>query len=493
RIPELNMDAQSRYTTGTEVVVSASFDSTPNETLTLVLAQTPDAGGARTRTASGAGRTLSFTDTSPVSALWEIADVTAGGAPGGASRLYRPATATGAANPPAAGQYSLGLVRRTRVTRVNTPVPPVLGSAVVLLNGTPVLALVDGHADAYTLDVPVENRADIGAPGAGMATHNGTLAGISAVGFVAGGGVDRYRFTFTMRSGLLATTMTQAVIRTAIEGGFGGVTTATYRFPVVAANTPLAARRADDDRDGIADEFDAFDDSGRLPVAVDETAGANAWHHIRPVFPLHDLHLGEATVERLAAAAAADADEYGEYSASETPPDTGLAVVYDFEIGGVDYSRVTTQSRAGGVGGVIIPLPRSLYNGGVTLVKTPSGRAFSVAGGNDYGFAPLQNGACPDDTMAAGSPYRDGETLRRAKRGGDACLVVYIVDGGPNDEDGVANGVIKDPLGLREGAAGVGGGGGGGGVIGPGSVALAALLLALSLIRARRRRGGRPV
>ena len=495
RIPELNMDAQRLFTTGAEVVVGASFDTTPGETLTLVLAQTPDAGGARTEAAGGAGRTLSFTDTSPVSALWEIADVTAGGAPGGVSRLYRPATATGAANHPAAGQYSLGLVRRTRVTRVNAPPPPVFGSAVVQLNSTPVLALVDGNAGIYTLDVPVANRGLIGLFGAAniaTATHNGTLAAINIAGFVDGGvEEDRYRFTFMLRDNLLATTMTQVVIQAAIEGGFGGVTTATYRFPVVARDTPLAAQRADGDSDGIADEFDAFDDSGRLPVAVDGAAGANAWHHIRPVFPWHTLRLGEATIRRLAAAAAGGADEYGEYAASETPTDGGLAIVYDYELGDVDYAGVSAEGRTGGLGGVIIPLPRSLYNSGVSLEKVPSRGAFSVAGGGDYGFAPLQNGACPDDTMAAGSPYRDGETLRRAKRAGDACLVVYLVDGGPNDEDGAANGVIRDPLGLRAGGLGIGAGGGsgGGGAIGP--AALVALLLALALIGARRRNGRR--
>ncbi|MDD9885918.1 MAG: hypothetical protein OXU83_01970, partial [Gammaproteobacteria bacterium] len=77
----------------------------------------------------------------------------------------------------------------------------------------------------------------------------------------------------------------------------------------------------------------------------------------------------------------------------------------------------------------------------------------------------------------------------------DACLVVYIVDGGANDEDGVANGVIKDPLGVRAGNA-VGGGGAIGGVAGSSSgtfgpvtlAALTALLLLLSAPRLRRRR-----
>jgi len=60
--------------------------------------------------------------------------------------------------------------------------------------------------------------------------------------------------------------------------------------------------------------------------------------------------------------------------------------------------------------------------------------------------------------------------------------VVYIVDGGPNDEDGVANGIIKDPLGIR--AANVAGGGGSrshSGAFGPVALAVLSALLLLML------------
>jgi len=232
-----------------------------------------------------------------------------------------------------------------------------------------------------------------------------------------------------------------------VTGGFGGVTTAIYSFPVVdGATNPLAqaaARGSDEDGDGIIDSIDQFDDSGHLPVVVDEEAGAGAslWHHIRPALRVvHNLRLGEATVERRAMATDADqVDDYAEYSASETPSDTSnlpsSSVLYNFEIAGVDYDDVGAEVSTGGVAGVIIPLARSLYGSRVSLWKQPANEQFRVEGGNDYGFAPLQDGRCPDgpeDTMQARSPYHEGDgTLRRVKRTGadndpiDACLLLY--------------------------------------------------------------------
>jgi len=236
-------------------------------------------------------------------------------------------------------------------------------------------------------------------------------------------------------------------------------------------------------------------------VVVDEEAGAGAslWHHIRPVERgLYNLRLGQRTVQRLARATdAAQVDDYAEYSASEPPPDTSnLSVVYEFEISPVGYADVGAEVSTGGVAGVIIPLPRSSYASGGIMAKYPPERPFNEEGGNGYGFAPLQNGACPDDTMDARSPYRDeGGALRRVKRGGDngdACVVVYIVDGGPNDEDGVVNGVIWDGIGCCSPSGPGPGGRSHGGALGPLTLAALALILALasalSLVQIRRRR-----
>jgi len=247
----------------------------------------------------------------------------------------------------------------------------------------------------------------------------------------------------------------------------------------VDADSVLAAA-GDADRDGIADAFDAFDEVAHLPVSVSGTAGASAWHHIRPVLSRHNLRSG-GIAHRQAVQSASDGEvEYADYAASSQdnlPAD--LPVIYDFLIHNVDYAAVTTAGvTGGGTAGVIIPLPVNLRGQTLRLVKydpaSGATREFYTGDGNRYGFADLSDGACPDDDGAA---YSDGP-------GSGACLAVHIEDGGANDDDGVVNGIIRDPLGIRRAA---GGGRPHSGAFDPLGL-MALLLLALPARRAARRR-----
>ncbi|MDD9806746.1 MAG: hypothetical protein OXU34_00480, partial [Gammaproteobacteria bacterium] len=236
----------------------------------------------------------------------------------------------------------------------------------------------------------------------------------------------------------------------------------------------------------------------------------NPQDHIRPVLPVHELSAGDRTRARASSQTLADEDDlddmgymddYEKYSASEADvrlpasvDDTPFEVTYDFDISGVAPSvdtsttaRATTATVAGGRAGVIIPLPQML-SGTTSLflykyrgADSTQTEAFTVddePGGNEFGFAPAdENGVCPTDDGTAASPYRDADgNLERAKAAGDLCVVLYIVDGGPNDEDGEMNGIIKDPVGTSEAmrrdvavaAAGEGDGGGGAGGVGGG-------------------------
>jgi len=248
----------------------------------------------------------------------------------------------------------------------------------------------------------------------------------------------------------------------------------------VDADSVLAAA-GDADRDGIADAFDAFDEVAHLPVSVSGTAGASAWHHIRPVLSRHNLRSG-GIAHRQAVQSAADGEvEYADYAASSQdnlPAD--LPVIYDFLIHNVDYAAVTTAGVTGGTAGVIIPLPANLRGETLRLVKygpaSGATREFYTGDGNRYGFADLSDGACPDD----GAAYRNGP-------GSGACLVVHIEDGGANDDDGIVNGVIVDPL-PPELTRLVSGGGGSGSV---GLVGLVVLLSLLLLALSARRGGAR--
>ena len=440
RIPELNMASERVFTTGISVTVLAESDN----------------GRSFSATASTAG-VVGITDLSGVGSL----------------SLWSPSTMT----LPGSGDDSLGLSTQTTVVLVGSAVPPLLGRAVLRRGSSEVNVLAEGGS--YTLSIPVENSADIdglSAAGSSVSDESGVLSSITGAPAVAGGG---YEVMLSVNADVAATT-DRAVIRVTIAGvRGGGETVSSYGYPVVRADAPLAAERTDSDGDGIADDYDHYDMVAHLPVTVDEGAGGKSWHHIRPVLSEHDLRLGESTFERLGGLEESSVDEYADYAASRTTGVGSLSAVYDFEISGVAYAGVTEAGGVGGAAGVIIPLPADLHGvGAVTLVKYPSGRLFSTVGENSYGFAPLAEGACPDDTVRAGSPYRV------TKSAGDACMVVYIEDGGANDEDGTVNGVIRDPLGIRIGASG-GGRRHHGGAFSP--AGLAALLLLLAVYSRRRR------
>jgi len=485
RIPELNMTAQSRFTTGT-IVIRASLDADPGETLTLTLTRTPEGGSATEITTTGGPMFEVMSTPTQMVVRWAIAGLANAG---GASRLYQPGTNTAAY--PSADQYSLGLVRQTRVTRVNVPVPPVLTRAWLSFSNAPTeRTQVLRDNGSQNLYVVVENNDDIGAGTTVALSDNDVLSSAMQPQQRFLGGLSAYELVVRVNAGASQMTNT-AVIHATVTGGFGGVTTATYRFPVVPASAPLAQQAlaaADSDDDGINDNIDDYDNSGHLPVVVDEEAGASPWHHIRPVLrQVHSLRLGEDTVARLARATMnSEVDDYAEYSASSaTLSDTGNpAVVYEFEIGPVGYADVTTEGRVGGVAGVIIPLPSSFYDSGAIVRKYPPERPFSEEGDNGYGFAPLQNGACPDDTGDARSLYREDDgTLRRTKRADDACVVLYIVDGGPNDDDRMADGAIRDDnIIVRTPLGGGGGSRSHSGAFGPATLAALLLLLMLAAL-----------
>jgi hypothetical protein len=106
----------------------------------------------------------------------------------------------------------------------------------------------------------------------------------------------------------------------------------------------------------------------------------------------------------------------------------GLA---DFEITGVE---------PGGAAVVVIPLDDGIQAEAVYR-KLASGTWFDFgeSGADSVATAEGANGACPPPLAAAyASPMSAGH----------GCLQLTLTDGGPNDADGVADGVIRDPGGI---------------------------------------------
>lgn len=106
--------------------------------------------------------------------------------------------------------------------------------------------------------------------------------------------------------------------------------------------------------------------------------------------------------------------------------------IYDFEIHGLSDAQRTAQ--------IVIPLASSIP-AGATVRKFADGTWYSFvenASDNIKSVASV-NGECP---IAGSSDYQAG--LITFKN----CLQLTMTDGGPNDADGQANGVISDPVTL---------------------------------------------
>ena len=510
RVPELNMNTERLFFLAADAqsataTVTASHDG-PEAASDLTLALTTNPGGA---VAAATGRkefsvVIAKSDVTSDVRTWGIAGLSGGGA-----SLWRAGTDTDTGTLTAAS-YSLGLAMQTEVVRLaDDSLPPTAGLPVLYrspccnaANIRSVLAEGD-----FVVALPVENLHASLAP-AVTATGAGVLSALSASA-VRSGADDEIRVALSVAA---VTTPTSVTLHVSAPGR-GATATVTLAWPVVASGNVLADEAArDEDDDGIADVNDRYLGDGRLPVSVSSPtgvlAGADSWHHIRPVQAGQNVRTGALALRRAAMAATTllpgEEPPYSDYASSFFDIED-FEVVYDFSVYGVDYSampapNMTATTIAGGRAGVIIPLPQSLYDAvGLDLFKYREGAAavrFETApGGNDYGYAPLADGACPDDTGAAGSRYRGADgALRRPKSAGDACLVVYVLDGGDYDEDDAnPNGVVHDPLGLRFGTSGgartSGGGGGGGGSFG--IAGLLMLMLAAMLAPLRRRSGFR--
>ena len=89
---------------------------------------------------------------------------------------------------------------------------------------------------------------------------------------------------------------------------------------------------------------------------------------------------------------------------------------------------------------LLIPLPGAIKKEATYRKLTAEGWAEFVADANNLvASAPMIDGICP---AAKSSEYVEG------LHEGDQCLKLVIQDGGPNDADGQANGVVVDPGGI---------------------------------------------
>ena len=452
---------------------------------------------------------------------------------------------------PGATSYEIGPVNEMAVYFLEGVAPSLGRPALTKDDDSEERTLVEEGGTNYKVTIPVLYAG-------GVIAGSEHLANIREIGLADEAGERVITARFDVPAGFAGTTGTSVsliVTASAIARGDYATTqtaTVTLSWPVVpmlaaGGSRMVADLMGDNDGDSIPNEQDPYPDIAGLPVMVSSGTGmtVNPQDHIRPVLPVHELSAGDRTRARASSQTLADEDDlddmgymddYEKYSASEADvrlpasvDDTPFEVTYDFDISGVAPSvdtsttaRATTATVTGGRAGVIIPLPQML-SGTTSLflykyrgADSTQTEAFTVddePGGNEFGFAPAdENGVCPTDDGTAASPYRDADgNLERAKAVGDLCVVLYIVDGGPNDEDGEMNGIIKDPVGTSEAmrrdtvvgtAQGIGGGGGGAtgaitggsgsfGLAGVGVLLLLTLLALFTPLAPQGRRGAR--
>jgi len=427
-------------------------------------------------------------------------------------------------------KYSLGKVTQTGVVRLGDDnLPPLFGRASLYVGSTADAnerhAVVVRGTENYIVLLPVVHGSaqtasalevsPWGGAGGGPVAADDRMIAVNAASPAADGALVRIAFT---ASNPPATVRNTVSLEVAASSAGADTATTVLTWPVIDSADALASIAGDNDNDGIPDVRDSYPLLNRLPISVAggvsgypdrSSAGTDGWHHIRPLLPLHNQHIGSYATRaglsfhtgfagdirilvRLPVATSGQAIatsgretiaapegqtplaatyqsgvaiqmNYADFAASLSRDEFGamarqsrqdISVVYNFRLHGVGPSAAQDATLAGGRAGVVIPLPESLHDhANILPLHYINGAWGGFSTDPDTpataGFAPLQAGACPDDSGLAGSPYRTTSgALNTRKRTGDACMVLYLTDGAAADRDGNINGIVEALIGL---------------------------------------------
>ncbi len=210
----------------------------------------------------------------------------------------------------------------------------------------------------------------------------------------------------------------------------------------------------DSDHDGIADNLESYDDSDADGIPDYQDSNMLASHELQLDVANYDgyimrtevgltLRLGDVAVAAGSDGALvtqANIEDYGNGeggpgTASAADTEVGTGGYYDFEILGLPVAGSSVR--------LVIPSLDALPAGAKYRKYDPiSGWSdFTEDGNNSVASAPGLLGKCPPPGDAA---YTAGLTQ------GHYCIQLTIQDGGPNDQDGLANHVIEDPAQIVE-------------------------------------------
>lgn len=209
----------------------------------------------------------------------------------------------------------------------------------------------------------------------------------------------------------------------------GGAANGSLLINVLASDGGLDV--ADDDNDGIPNYLDD-DASGATPTSIQVSPGG-----VSVVSSAGTLELGDTAFVTGASGVGV--------TAADIASGGGIADTASSEscIGGCFDFTVTGLTPGDSVQ-VVLPLTAAIP-ADATYRKLIGGvwRDFSATGGNAIGSAASVGGVCP----GVGGSFTAGLNA------GHDCVRLTLVDGGPNDADGLPNGIVKDPGGVAVVAA----------------------------------------
>ena len=201
---------------------------------------------------------------------------------------------------------------------------------------------------------------------------------------------------------------------------------------VVAAGKP-GNEMLDNNNNGIADEFDRITQKHEL-----QARPGTGTDGLIMTLPGLTLSLGATALAGDAGDAEITRAEVSRFMGAKTTQNTidelvNVGGYFDFDVSGLPFHGMTVD--------IVIPLGAGIPRNGVYRKFSPVNgwNNFVENDSNRVSTAGLETGACPP---AGSDKYTAGITPF------DRCIQLSIEDGGPNDMDGVANGVIRDPGGI---------------------------------------------
>ena len=223
------------------------------------------------------------------------------------------------------------------------------------------------------------------------------------------------------------------VVATASDSG-GASSTARQRF-AVQASAPVLSGGADTDGDGVPDATEGLGDIDEdgVPDYLDANNAAELLADQRNAPGSTRSLETEPGLRLVAGGTAIDEQRFGALVAGNSlPEDTGMerfGGLYDFEVRGLTPGEAAT---------VVVPLqagipPQARYR---KYSELGGWADFVETGADALSTAPRSDGQCPGLSSDAWVPGLNAF---------HACVRLTLSDGGPNDADGVADGVIRDP------------------------------------------------